>query len=84
MESAPIAEGEPQRLAALRSTALLDTLAEPVFAERIYRSREQLLGVAGWGAALFQPLLLREQPIGVLTVFWDDEPDAGARARAAR
>ncbi len=35
MESAPIAVGEPQRLAALTSTALLDTLAEPIFDELV-------------------------------------------------
>ena len=35
MDSAPIAESEPQRLAALRSTALLDTPAEPAFDELV-------------------------------------------------
>ncbi len=44
MESAPIADGEPQRLAALRSTALLDTLAEPVFDELVALAA-RLLGV---------------------------------------
>jgi diguanylate cyclase (GGDEF)-like protein len=42
--------------------------------ERIYRARDELLGIAGWAAALFQPLLLRDRPVGVLTVFWYDEP----------
>jgi diguanylate cyclase (GGDEF)-like protein len=42
--------------------------------ETIYRSKGQLLGVAGWGAALFEPLLAGERPVGVLTVFWDEEP----------
>jgi diguanylate cyclase (GGDEF)-like protein len=35
MESAPIADTEPQRLAALRSTALLDTPADPAFDELV-------------------------------------------------
>ena len=35
MQSAPIPAGEPQRLEALRSTALLDTAAEPAFDELV-------------------------------------------------
>ena len=35
MQSAPIPAGEPQRLEALRSTALLDTRAEPAFDELV-------------------------------------------------
>jgi diguanylate cyclase (GGDEF)-like protein len=42
--------------------------------ETIYRSKQQLLGVAGWGAALFEPLLAGGRPVGVLTVFWAEEP----------
>ena len=43
---------------------------------------DELLGVAGWGAALFQPLLLGGRPVGVLTVFWK-RSRRSARARAA-
>ncbi len=32
--------------------------------ERIYRARDELLGIAGWGAALFEPLLLDGRPGG--------------------
>jgi diguanylate cyclase (GGDEF)-like protein len=42
--------------------------------ERLYRARDELLGIAGWAAALFQPLLLHGRAVGVLTVFWHDEP----------
>ena len=42
--------------------------------ERIYRGRDELLGIAGWGAALFEPLVAGARPVGVLTVFWDSEP----------
>jgi GGDEF domain-containing protein len=40
----------------------------------VYRSGDELLGIAGWSAALFEPLLLRGRPVGVLTVFWNSEP----------
>jgi diguanylate cyclase (GGDEF)-like protein len=42
--------------------------------ERIYRTKQELLGVAGWGAALFEPLAARGHTVGVLTVFWNEEP----------
>jgi diguanylate cyclase (GGDEF)-like protein len=42
-------------------------------AEQIYRSKAEMLGIAGWGAALFQPLLAGGRPVGVLTVFWDGD-----------
>ena len=42
--------------------------------ERIYRVKSQLLGVAGWGAALFEPLAAGGRTVGVLTVFWQQEP----------
>jgi diguanylate cyclase (GGDEF)-like protein len=42
--------------------------------ETIYRARRQLLGVAGWGAALFAPLIAGGRAVGVLTVFWKQEP----------
>jgi diguanylate cyclase (GGDEF)-like protein len=42
--------------------------------ERLYRAGDELLGIAGWGAALFEPLLLHGRPVGVLTVFWNSEP----------
>jgi diguanylate cyclase (GGDEF)-like protein len=40
----------------------------------IYRAKHELLGLAGWGAALFEPLLAGGRPVGVLTVFWNEEP----------
>jgi diguanylate cyclase (GGDEF)-like protein len=42
--------------------------------ERVYRCKYELLGVDGWGAALFEPLIAGGRAVGVLTVFWDEEP----------
>jgi diguanylate cyclase (GGDEF)-like protein len=42
--------------------------------ERLYRTRIELFGIGGWGAALFEPLAARGHPVGVLTVFWNEEP----------
>jgi diguanylate cyclase (GGDEF)-like protein len=43
--------------------------------ERVYRAKHEMLGVAGWGAALFEPLLAGGHAGGVLTVFWQREPE---------
>jgi diguanylate cyclase (GGDEF)-like protein len=42
--------------------------------ERLYRTQYELTGAAGWGAALFEPLPAAAGAIGVLTVFWDEQP----------
>jgi diguanylate cyclase (GGDEF)-like protein len=42
--------------------------------ERVYRTEYELLGIGGWGAALFEPLAARGRVVGVLTVFWNEEP----------
>src|SRR4051794_17723715 len=42
--------------------------------EREFRRRDDGLGLAGWGAAAFQPLAVGDRTTGVLSVLWRTEP----------